>query len=81
MKNLPVAEIKTDLDDFGNFPFMNKKRCRTPCHSTLSPFAEESRGSHFRSDYPETDDEKYKGSVFYKQDNNRTKLEFRSVSD
>ena len=39
----------------------------------------ESRGSHFRSDYPETDDENFKGSFFYKNKKGRLKLEFRST--
>ena len=40
----------------------------------------ESRGSHFRSDYPETDDENFKGSFFYKNEKSQLKLEFRKAN-
>lgn len=39
----------------------------------------ESRGSHFRSDYPQIDDENFKGSFFYKNEKGRLTLEFRST--
>lgn len=40
----------------------------------------ESRGSHFRSDYPETDDENFKGNFFYKKEKGQSKLEFRPAT-
>ena len=39
----------------------------------------ESRGSHFRSDYPKTDDENFKGSFFYGKKDDRLKMMFRPV--
>jgi succinate dehydrogenase/fumarate reductase flavoprotein subunit len=39
----------------------------------------ESRGSHFRSDYPKTDDENFKGSFFYGKKDDRLKMTFHPV--
>ena len=38
----------------------------------------ESRGAHFRSDYPETDDA-FKGSFSYGNDNGEIKVQYKSV--
>jgi fumarate reductase (CoM/CoB) subunit A len=37
----------------------------------------ESRGSHFRSDFPETDDDEFKGSFYFKKDQKNIMTEFR----
>jgi succinate dehydrogenase/fumarate reductase flavoprotein subunit len=43
-------------------------------------FRKETRGSHFRKDYPKTDDVNWKGSVFLKKSDAGMKLEYRPVS-
>ena len=47
-------------------------------HGSLA--RKESRGSHFRSDYPKTDDENFKGSFIYRKEDGRLKMTFRPVS-
>ncbi len=47
-------------------------------HGSLA--RKESRGSHFRSDYPKTDDENFKGSFIYRKEDGRLKMSFRPVS-
>ena len=37
---------------------------------------EESRGAHFRSDFPKTDDQRWKGSIFLKKSKKEMHLEF-----
>ena len=39
----------------------------------------ESRGSHFRTDYPDTDDEKFKGNFFYRNEKGQLTVEFHPV--
>ncbi|MBW1994582.1 MAG: hypothetical protein JRI77_09045 [Deltaproteobacteria bacterium] len=41
----------------------------------------ESRGAHFRSDYPEPNDSKFKGNFFYRNRKGEIELEFRPVGD
>jgi succinate dehydrogenase/fumarate reductase flavoprotein subunit len=43
-------------------------------------FRKETRGSHFRKDYPKTDDVNWKGSVFLKKSDAGMQLEYRPVS-
>ena len=43
-------------------------------------FRRESRGSHFRKDYPKTDDLKWKGNVFLRKSDSGMQLEYRPVS-
>jgi fumarate reductase (CoM/CoB) subunit A len=40
---------------------------------------EESRGAHFRSDFPKTDDQKWKGNIFLKKGKGGMELEFRPL--
>jgi fumarate reductase (CoM/CoB) subunit A len=40
----------------------------------------ESRGSHFRRDYPQTDDRNWKGNIFLKRAGEEMRLEYRPVS-
>lgn len=40
---------------------------------------EESRGAHFRSDFPKTDDQRWKGSIFLKKSKKEMHLEFRAL--
>jgi len=39
----------------------------------------ESRGSHFRRDYPQTDDRNWKGNIFLKKSDEEMKLEYQPV--
>jgi succinate dehydrogenase/fumarate reductase flavoprotein subunit len=41
---------------------------------------EESRGAHFRKDFPQTDDQNWKGSIFLKKSPEGLKLEFRPLT-
>jgi succinate dehydrogenase/fumarate reductase flavoprotein subunit len=41
---------------------------------------EESRGAHFRKDFPQTDDQKWKGSIFLKKSPEGFELEFRPLT-
>jgi len=41
---------------------------------------EESRGAHFRRDFPKTDEEKWKGNIFLRQSAEGMGLEFRPIS-
>jgi succinate dehydrogenase/fumarate reductase flavoprotein subunit len=40
----------------------------------------ESRGAHFRSDHPDTDDLRYRGSFFYRNQNGEPELDFRPLA-
>lgn len=40
---------------------------------------EESRGAHYREDFPETDDARWKGNIFLKGGNGKMSLEFRPL--
>ncbi len=41
----------------------------------------ESRGAHYRSDYPDTDNSKFRGNFFYQNQNGEIKLDYHPVSD
>ena len=40
---------------------------------------EESRGAHYREDFPETDDARWKGNIFLNNENGKMNLEFRPL--
>ena len=40
---------------------------------------QESRGAHFRKDFPETDDQKWKGNIFLQKSEDGMNLEFRPL--
>lgn len=41
---------------------------------------EESRGAHYRADFPQTDDQKWKGNVFLQKMNSEMRLEFTPLA-
>ncbi len=40
---------------------------------------EESRGAHFRKDFPEVDDRRWKGNIFLRKEKGKVRLEFRTA--
>jgi succinate dehydrogenase/fumarate reductase flavoprotein subunit len=42
---------------------------------------EESRGAHFRKDFPKTDDQKWRGNIFLKKTGDGMSLKFRPLRE
>ena len=74
-EKLPAARRSTPKEILEKLEMENALRVGEMI-SRSALLREESRGAHYREDFPETDEARWKGNIFLKNDNGKMDLEF-----